>query len=209
MLANESSALPPSLTAAYIFVRARAVADPPASADRPSVARVDESASVSWAVAPTRSAAPAMRCDIARISDSVDAPSFPSATIADPSREIASGDCSSEESRTLTSFAMPVAASSAERSVVSPRSIIVFVNPTIASRFTPSWPAASATAAISSCVAGSDPAIPRRPSSTTASCSAVPSTVFVTPVNAACHDTACFAVYVMPARTAAPATVAT
>ena len=50
----------------------------------------------------------------------------------------------------FVNFASADAASSAERLVVSPSMTIVLVNPSISSADTPSCPAASATAAISS-----------------------------------------------------------
>ena len=70
---------------------------------------------------------------------------------------------------------------------------MVFVKPTMSSRATPSWPAASATAATSAWVVGRVVASPRSPPSSCAYPSVVSSTVFFTPVNADFQSMAAFA----------------
>ena len=90
---------------------------------------------ITWAsVSPmVRPAAP-MRSAMARMSCSVDAPSLPRATSADPALDA----CDGKTPMMLPSFARPVAASSDVRLVVSPRSIMVRVNAATSARFTPS-----------------------------------------------------------------------
>src|SRR5690606_12952461 len=100
--------------------------------------------------------------------------------------------------------ASAVAASSADRSVVVPSAIIVRVNLTTSSRLTPSAPAASATAAISLCVAGSSRARPRNDASRAFICCGVPSTVFVTPAQALSQSIAALVARPIPAIAAAP-----
>ena len=65
---------------------------------------------------------------------------------------------------------------------------------------TPSCPAASATPAISVADAGSSFAIPRSPACSDAICASVPSTVFVTPVQADSQSIAA-----LPVRASTPA----
>ena len=99
---------------------------------------------------------------MARMSASVVAKLFPRPTSALPRFDT----CDCDVFMTFMNRASDMAACSAERFVVSPRSIIVRVKSTTCSVWMPSWPAASATAAISACDAGSSRASPRRPSST-------------------------------------------
>ena len=85
-----------------------------------------------------------------------------------------------------------MAASWADRLVASPRSTIVLVNPTMFSLDTPSWPAASATAAISPWEADTCPVMARSPDSILARSAGVPSTVLRTPAKADSQSTAAF-----------------
>ena len=147
--ANVSRDSPPSSTAERILRITRVATPPPCSARTPIEASVFDRANTSDSDAPTVFAAPAIRCAISRISDSVDAPLLPSSTRVAPNRSTPSDPSRSIVPMTFDICAIAVAASSAVRFVVSPRSTIVDVNPTMSSRFTPSWPAASATAAIS------------------------------------------------------------
>ena len=98
-----------------------------------------------------------------------------------------------------------VAASSADKFVVSPRSIITRVNASTFGVWIPNWPAASATAAICSCDAGSSFARPRKPSCNSESSFALPSTVFVTPAHADSQSTAAFTARPVAASATAPA----
>ena len=77
----------------------------------------------------------------------------------------------------LANLARAVAASSAVRLVASPMLIMVWVKLVISPVAMPSWPAASATAAISVVVAGISVAISMISSEMAASCSSVPFTV--------------------------------
>ena len=84
--ANASRDLPPDSTEAFIFSRTRVVTPPPSSAFTPIEDRVLDRANTSASVAPTVAPAPEMRCAMARMSASVDAPALPSATRAPPNR---------------------------------------------------------------------------------------------------------------------------
>ncbi len=133
------------------------------------------------------------------MSRSVDAPLLPSATSVDPSRDTSAGAVC----MMFISCASEVAASSLVRFVASPRSIMTFVNPTTSAAFTPSCPAASATAAISACEAGSTFVRSRRPCSSAGSCSSVASVVFTTPAQADSQSIAAFAEKPSPVTIAA------
>ena len=101
--------------------------------------------------------------------------------------------------------AREVAASSAVRFVVSPRSIIVLVNAATSSALMPSWPAASATPAISVCVAGRVVARPRSwLSSSGREVVAVALTVLVTPVQALSQSIAAFVTSPRPPAATSP-----
>ena len=152
--AKSSSFLPLDNTCVFIMSMTREITPPPSCASMPTDDIALASASTSDSLAPTCLAAPAMRCAMLTMSRSVEAPSLPSATSAEPKRCTPAVPSRSIVPITLEICAMAVAASSAERFVDSPRPIMVSVNPTRSLRFTPSWPAASATPAISSCVAG-------------------------------------------------------
>ena len=146
---NSRSSVVPSLksaTAVLIEVRVCVMAVPPASAWIPTELIAAASARISVSDSPTIVPADASLVAISVISDSVVAKLFPRATIVDPS---------------LSTFALPVpvifvnlaravAASSADKLVVSPSMTIVRVKFSISSADTPSCPAASATPAISS-----------------------------------------------------------
>ena len=77
----------------------------------------------------------------------------------------------------LANFARDVAASSAVRLVASPMLIMVWVKLVTSPVAMPSWPAASATAAISVVVAGISVLIAMISSEMAANCASVPSTV--------------------------------
>ena len=90
----------------------------------------------------------------------------------------------------LANLARAVAASSAVRLVASPMLIMVWVKLVMSPVAMPSWPAASATAAISVVVAGISVDISIISSEMATSCSSVPSTVLYTPVMALSYSMA-------------------
>ena len=114
------------------------------------------------------------------ISRSVVARLLPRATTVEPSLSISS----SGSWVIFARRARAMAASSEERSVVFPRSIIVFVKDRMFSFEIPSWPAASATLDISTTEAGNSFAIARIPASNSLNSLSVASTVFRTPAKA-------------------------
>ena len=191
---------PPSRTAASIFFMPIVMAVPPASASMPTEDMAAARPSTSPSVRPSCAPIPDRRIPIAMISPSVVAKLLPRPTRVEPSRS--------------TSFwlvpmmfenrAREVAASSADRLVVSPRLIMVRVNFTTESVSTPSCPAASATAAISWWEAGSSRARPRSPSSTALSCAGEPSTVLSTPAHDDSQSIDAFAAMPRPAAAAVP-----
>src|SRR5690625_1154003 len=130
----------------------------------------------SASVRPTWLPAPAIRRPISTISDSVAAKLLPRSTTADPSRSTLSVPVP----MISVNRANAVAAWSAVRSVVLPRSSITREKSATSSTATPRRPAASAVAAISVCVAGRVRAISRRSSSSRTICSCVPSLTFCT-----------------------------
>ena len=159
--ANRTRSSLPVLTALLMSMRTDENAVPPASASMPTDARALDTASKSGSDRPTTLAAPAIRDAMATMSRSVDAPLLPRCTRAAAKRSTPSVPRRSMVPMTLLIWAMDVAASSALRLVVSPSLIIVVVKPTMSLDLTPSCPAASATAAISSWVAGRVFASPR------------------------------------------------
>ena len=133
-LAKASNLSPPDLTAEFMEIMARDIADPPSSAWMPTEAIALASDSTPASDAPATFPAPDSRCASARISDSVEAPALPRAT-----RVAAKLSTSSPlVPITLAICAMLVAASSAVRLVVSPRSIMTRVKPRMSACLTPS-----------------------------------------------------------------------
>ena len=195
---------PPDSTADCILRKTFDMAVPPASTFMPVEAIADAKPIVACSVSPTWFAAPARRWLSSMICDSVDAPLLPRSTRVAPRRPTICGD----EPIMFMNCAIEVAAASALRLVDSPSITIVRVKLDTLSVATPSWPAASATAAISVWLVAIVFAIPRSSPSSCAICSGVPSTVFLTPANADCQSMAAFTLAPTPARIAAPATVA-
>ena len=143
--AIRSSESPPWRVALSICLNVLLMAVPPASASMPTDDNADAKPSTSCSDMPTELPAAAIRWAIDTMSRSVEAPALPSATMVEP--RLSTSSC--EVPITFMSCASDVAASSADRFVVSPRSIMTRVNAATSSMPTPSWPAASATAAIS------------------------------------------------------------
>ena len=143
--ANSSRDSPPSSTALPMRFIVVDMAVPPASASMPT----DDIAAAMPRISPSESCAcapaPARRIDMSTISDSVVAKLLPRPTTEAPRRPTS---CWLVWVMFMNR-ASAVAAWSADMFVDSPRSIIVRVNPRTFGVAMPSWPAASATAAIS------------------------------------------------------------
>ena len=93
----------------------------------------------------------------------------------------------------FANFANELAASSADKLVEFPKSIITFVNDNISSVLIPNCPAASATADISVVLDGISFAISLMPCLSSSICASVPSTVFSTPAKASSKSIALLA----------------
>ena len=157
------------------------MAVPPASACIPTEDIAADSARISVSDNPAIVPADASLVAISVISDSVVAKLFPRATIVDPSLST----FSLPVPVILVNLARAVAASSADKLVVSPSMTIVLVKFSISSADTPSCPAASATPAISSLEDAVSVAIFMMDALRSSyEVVAVSSTVFMTPVKA-------------------------
>ena len=135
----------PVFDATCILTSVLEIAEPPISASIPTDDSAAESPRISASLIPTCEPAPANLNAIAVISASVVAKLLPKSTIDDPNLSNSVWGIPV----IFASFAKDVAATSADRFVDSPISIIVFVNPTTFSVLIPNCPAASAVAAIS------------------------------------------------------------
>ncbi len=133
IVANCCRCPPPFATSVAILVITREIAVPPASASMPTDANAFEIPSTCGTVKPAAAPAAEIRCAIASISCSVDAPKLPNATTAEPRFE--NWDCGIFI--TFASFAKEAPASSAVRFVAVLMSTIVFVKPRMSSLCTP------------------------------------------------------------------------
>ena len=196
IFANVSRSSPPADTALLIAVIVWVIAVPPASALMPTEDIAVDNARISCSDNPATVPADARRVAISTISRSVVAKLLPRSTMVLPSLEYSSAVVPVM----LANLASAEAASSAERFVASPKSIMTRVKSSTSSVAIPNCPAASATAAISVVDAGISSAMSNMPCRSAASCSVVPSTVFSTPAKALSNSTAAFV-----AATPAPA----
>ena len=192
--AKVSRVSPPLLAARSMALSVWVMAVPPASASMPTELIAVASARICASLMPASLPAEASLVAISSISLSVVAKLLPSATSDEPRRDVAS----SPLPMILVSRAIATAASSAVRLVLSPRSSIVRVKLAIFSVATPSCPAFSATAAIVVVETPVSAAMRLISSDIAASCSGVPSTVFLTPVKALSNSMLLSAAAVMP-----------
>ncbi|MNW50215.1 hypothetical protein D3C74_276620 [compost metagenome] len=133
VLANKSRVSPPVSTLAPIRFIVIDMAEPPASASIPTDDIAADMPMICPSDKPICTPAPARRIDIAIISASVVAKLLPSPTSVEPSLSTSL----SEVPVMFAKRAKLVAASSADKFVDSPKSIIVLVNPTMSAAPTP------------------------------------------------------------------------
>ena len=196
IFAKLSTFFEPVSTSVSMVLSSFEKAEPPASASMPTDESAVATASICGSVSPTTSPVEASRVAIATISASVVAKLLPSATIDEPRFEYSDSDIFVM----FANFASAVAASLADRFVVTPSCAITSVKPRIFPVSIPSCPALSAIPASSVAAIGISSDILRRPPDSASSSSAVPSTVFFTPANADSYSIEAFAVAIIASR---------